>query len=642
MTGVRHQAEQAQPADARYGVWNGDLYRAETSASDGTVLLTALSAENAHEGFDVDHDGTPAKVVPSVEVPHTFDLHTRCLFDDEVFAVAGGSGEKLMLRWTGRDATRAAELGLVAESTHWMTAAAPQHIEALWQERHDALVPPDPTPEPQDAQALLRRIGRTLKALRPPGGSGIAAQFRQVGHYAELEVRAVVADLSLSLSSPPELSRHFSELRAAMYEPEKGSWFQGTFTLAQDNRFDFDYDSSAQPNWRSSPDAAGRPTSRAFAEELRRFPRDRDLVPPWLAARAGLPLGVSFRHARVVDVHTPGERPVVNRPPVPPQEVAGVLNYLFRAPVVLSGEGPQPDLFLPGAPPDVPALFHTDGTWIWPAAVPHYLRKHGVPPELGLLDAIRANGYRPPYVPQRLRETAEADLTGRPYPPQTAEDLHELDAVAEVEREATARPRLTASEVLTVLHKRIDESGIAPEAYRIGEVAEEAWCLRRVPEGWEVAWHAAGRSWDAERFSTVRAAAAHLLGVLTFHPNRTLAGPPAHEAPTDWPIAPMAGEPPMTLFRDRRMVTLAAGAELTRFGTESGNLVHAAEVRFAETSLLPDREHHRQSLRVVRPLRALAAVTLPWGGMPGGAPAFLLPRPVAHHLETGALARLAS
>jgi hypothetical protein len=62
-------------------------------------------------------------------------------------------------------------------------------------------------------------------------------------------------------------------------------------------------------------------------------------------------------------------------------------------------------------------------------------------------------------------------------------------------------------------------------------------------------------------------------------------------------------------------------------------------MRFFETSLASERERERRAYRVQRPLRALTGITTPWGGMPGGAVAYLLPRPVGQHLETGALAR---
>jgi len=84
---------------------------------------------------------------------------------------------------------------------------------------------------------------------------------------------------------------------------------------------------------------------------------------------------------------------------------------------------------------------------------------------------------------------------------------------------------------------------------------------------------------------------------------------------------------------------LAPGTTVVRFGPETGNLVHAEGSRFVETSLAFERERDKRLYRVQRSIRVLTGVTAPWSGMPGGAVAYLLPRPLAQHLETGSLSR---
>ena len=268
---------------------------------------------------------------------------------------------------------------------------------------------------------------------------------------------------------------------------------------------------------------------------------------------------MQFRQAKVVDAHAPGEKPVVNRPPVPQEMVRDILNYLYRAPVVHTKPGALPDIFVPG-PPNVPDAFHTDGTWIWPAAVPHYLRKYGVPPEAGLLEHIKANNFRVPYVDPQLRATAQADVLGAPRPPQTVDDAGELDPVSRVERGEEPERPLRASEVLRTLRARLAEHGVAASAYRIGEIADGAWCLHRTPQGWEVARYVEGRPVEPRYFQRVQPAAEALLGALLFFPGRARAGvdeeaeaqePPAHA--TDWPILPLRGEPPLPLYRGKRL-----------------------------------------------------------------------------------------
>lgn len=648
---MRFRVEVADRPDGLYAIWNGQVYRVQPSPADSTVLLVAPSADDVPEGFDTQWRDLPAKVVPEGDVASTFAVHTHCLFDDEIYRIAPQSADgELTLHWTGQDESTAAQLGLTDFTT---TTSDPESVMALWQERHDLVAAGATRPEPGSGEspALLRAIGRTMVAALPDGWQRVAAQFRQVGDYSELEVRAVAEDVVVALSSPPELGQLFTRLRSAMYEPGIGTWFQGTYTLDASSKFDFDFDFDAEPNWRLAPGARGRESARSYTTELEHHPREHQHVPPWLAARAGLPLDVEFRLAKVVDAHVEGEPPVVNRQPVAQEEARAVLGYLYRAPVALSKPGVLPDIFAPHTPPDVPDAFHTDGSWIWPASVPHYLRKYGLPPEPDLLSHIRAAGHRPPYVGERVRATAEADILGAPRPGRTTADLAEAGfdvegaAEAAVERGAEPRADLRASEVLAILRRRLAEQGIPEQAYRLGEHADGAWCLRRTGEGWQVARYADGEPVDPMHFPRVEPAARALLGSLLLYPGRAAAPadiearePVAHA--TDWPVLPVRGEPPLTFYRGKRMVVLPEGATVTRYGNESGNLVHPEGTPFPETSLAFEREHERRSYVLRRTLRVLAGIAVPWSGLPGGAVTYLLPRPIGHHLESGALDRL--
>ncbi|WP_167176491.1 TNT domain-containing protein [Saccharomonospora amisosensis] len=638
---MRYRVEVADRPDALYALWSGGIYRAQRSTADGTVLLVVEEGEQPPEGFDTESQGRPAKVVPASEAGATFAIHTYCHYDDEPYRVEPRSSDgELTLRWVGTDERVAAQLGLSGLST---TTDDPETLTALWQERHDFAEEGTPRSAPGsgDTQALLRAIGRTLQGFLPHGWQRVGAQFRQVGDYSELEVRAVAGDVIVSLSAPPRLGQLFTQLRSAMYEPDVGTWCQGTFTLDSESQFDFDFDTEAEPEWRLPPH--GRTTARSYDVELSYYPRKQ--VPSWLAARAGLPLDVPLRLAKVVDSQADGEPPVVNRQPVPRDEVPRILAYLYRAPVAVSRPGALPDIFRPGSS-SVPDAFHTDGSWIWPAAVPHYLRTYGVPPETDLLEHIRANNYRPSYVGALLRATAEADVLGNPRPPRTPEDLAEPEPVGLVERGLLPTRPLRASEVLRVLRTRLAEHGVPESAYRLGEAADGAWCLRRAPHGWEVARHEDGGPVEPRYFPRVHAAAEALLGALLLYPARAWHGAAAdaeaHEPPgnaTDWPILPLRGEPPLTYYRGKRMLTLPSDTVVRRFGNENGNLVHPEGTPFPETSLALERESDLRHYRLRRPLRVLAGVTRAWGPLPGGAVAYLLPRHIGHHLETGALER---
>ncbi|GAB2979457.1 TNT domain-containing protein [Amycolatopsis acidiphila] len=360
-------------------------------------------------------------------------------------------------------------------------------------------------------------------------------------------------------------------------------------------------------------------------------------------ATAGRPLAVTFRQARVVDVHRPGEVPVVDRPAVPEDEIPRVLRYLERQPAVLVGSGLGPDIFSGGAESDVPESYHTDGTWVWHASVPHYLRKYGTPPEPEFLEHIRAQEFQPPYVDKLLRRTAAADLLGRPRPRADLRDLGPTSGDVAAALETQPDPKLEDPALLVVLAQRLNEQGVWPEAYRIAARADQAWCLNATDRGWEVAWHENSAPVEPRYFDQAEAAAQFLLGALLLHPARMTAG---QETPletaaelADWPIQPTEDEPPLTLLRNKRVVRLRAGAVVLRFGGEGGNLVHHDEARFPTTSLPIERERQERKYRLCRPLTVILGIAIPWAKLPGGAVSYVLPKAIREHVADGSLER---
>ncbi|WNV90761.1 glycohydrolase toxin TNT-related protein [Umezawaea sp. Da 62-37] len=105
-----------------------------------------------------------------------------------------------------------------------------------------------------------------------------------------------------------------------------------------------------------------------------------------------------------------------------------------------------------------------------------------------------------------------------------------------------------------------------------------------------------------------------------------------------WPIKPMNGEPPLTLFRHKKMIELPAGFEVDRFGEPAGNLVYAAGTPFEERSLVPswiNRAYRVYRLR--RTVEVLTGVAVPWFEQPGGGTAYLFPNSVEDMVADGAL-----
>ncbi|WP_218018177.1 DUF6882 domain-containing protein [Nocardia shimofusensis] len=120
--------------------------------------------------------------------------------------------------------------------------------------------------------------------------------------------------------------------------------------------------------------------------------------------------GGELRLAAPFDGRDPQGRPIVHRPPVDPRILDRVLHYLQYAPVVLAARSRAADDFNP-AEQDVPMNFHTDGVFVWPGAVPHYLRKYGVPPEQPLLQHIIGRNFEIGEVDDATREAAVTRVT---------------------------------------------------------------------------------------------------------------------------------------------------------------------------------------------------------------------------------------
>lgn len=105
-----------------------------------------------------------------------------------------------------------------------------------------------------------------------------------------------------------------------------------------------------------------------------------------------------------------------------------------------------------------------------------------------------------------------------------------------------------------------------------------------------------------------------------------------------WPIQPLLGEPPLTLFRGKRTVVLSPGTQVDRYGDPVGNVTYEAGTPFPARSVVPGwvrRPYH--AYRIVAPVDALTGTAIPWFEQPGGGTAFVLSHSVADLLSAGAL-----
>ncbi|MFG2005804.1 TNT domain-containing protein [Spirillospora sp. NPDC048911] len=194
-----------------------------------------------------------------------------------------------------------------------------------------------------------------------------------------------------------------------------------------------------------------------------------------------------------------------------------------------------------------------------------------------------------------------------------------------------ARPSSPA-EVLRRLEQRLGELAVPPTAYRLQEAAEGAWCMVYEDNRWQVFALHNGERVQAADFDAADKAAAYLLGSLL------LAPPTEPRQQLTGAITPLAGEPPLSLFRDRQEIELPAGTTVDRYGAPTGNVTYALRTPFPERSLPQGWAHHPyHSYRLQRPCRVLTGIAVPWFDQPGGGTAYVFPRSIADLLADGTL-----
>ncbi|GLY49666.1 hypothetical protein [Lentzea sp. NBRC 102530] len=288
----------------------------------------------------------------------------------------------------------------------------------------------------QDQQQLVRQIGRAMLPAVPQGWQRIRAEYRAAGRHIEVDLAFAGPDGQLRPVRPPmDVVQMFGHLRGGMYHPERGTWLSATYEIEAPAAFTVDFNAEDEPRWRNAPPPIG------FRDELQTFPRPDRMIPDWWRQRVGLPplpepepqqqpqppqqefqvppaaaqQGASdeLRTARVYDGKNDDGRIVVNRQPVDPQLVDGLLNYLESAPVVLAARSYDTDEFSQTGEQDVPLNFRTDGTWIWAGAVPHYLRKYGLPPEPELVAHAVSRNFQVAEVNEQTQDKAVSIITGQ-------------------------------------------------------------------------------------------------------------------------------------------------------------------------------------------------------------------------------------
>ncbi|TDD68571.1 DUF4237 domain-containing protein [Actinomadura darangshiensis] len=468
----------------------------------------------------------------------------------------------------------------------------------------------------EQMELLSNQVALCVADQAPPLWEKVSGHYQAVGGHVEFPAMTCrLADGSTTAWTAPAAVRGLLDrLRAGTHAFQGSTWYRIDFEVAYvdgEVRCRASFTNDDEPEWDTEPSADD------VRRELERFPCDD--VPGWMTRRLGpppqsvtvvdTPQRTGLRRAKIFDHAGPdGGRPGVSRPSVPPGETGRVAGYLREAPTVMAARSNAPDRLDPSRGKSVPLTFHTDGTWVWSAAVAYYLTEHDVPPEADLVAHIRANGFRVPAVDDDIMDAANAAVTGR------------------------ATPEPAEPDWVKRLQHRLDQLRVDRAAYRINDVAEGVWCLMPRDSGWTVFQMRDGERRKEVAFDDAEEASVHLLGRLLLDPRHSV---------QDGLFEPLQGEPPLSLLRDRHVMELAAGTEVDRYGAPDGNVTYAARTPYSQRSLphdWQDRPYHLYRLQ--RPMETLTGTAVSWFGQPGGGTAHVFRRSIADLLADGGLIEL--
>ncbi|MEV7092066.1 TNT domain-containing protein [Amycolatopsis sp. NPDC051045] len=499
---------------------------------------------------------------------------------------------------------------------------------------------------PRDASQWREQsheVGNALADAAPPGWRRIDLVSRINVDVQDFVLTVLMDDGSqAAVTVPDRVAPAVRGMRDAFYQPDDGTWFSMRYLLDAPGRIQTLFNLDWDPRWSPAIDPAG------WVRDLDAYPRAPENIQPWLRARLA-------ESGRPVPEDVPVARPW---PPLDPEGQNWYWQQISNI-VAMSVPPDWSQVMLTyraiGEHVELPVMVRrvTDGgLYLWE------------PPEevAELLAALRAGMYREGrgtwfqvVAHVALNSSVEYTYTwddepawDRPRP--VAEFARELALfprdtelvpgwLAEVVGTAGAAtldgpedPEAAAKEALRAAEDAAAELEITPARYRIGEVADGAWCLVPEDDGWAVFQAQGGERLEAATFPTAVAAVRYFTGHLYL--NRAAFRdelPPDAKRPTaDWPIQPVGGDTGLQMYGGKRLVTLPPGTEMDRYGDPDGNTLYAARTEWphrSEPAEVRDWAYHVYRLR--RPVRAITGTVISWYDQPGGGTAYVLEGSVA-------------
>ena len=502
-------------------------------------------------------------------------------------------------------------------------------------------------------QELTYEVGYALVDAAPEGWRRIDLLSRVAAEVQDFTLTVLMADgRQIAVEIPEAATRAILGIRDAFYIEGEGTWFSMRYLLDAPSSIHSLYNMDWDPEWDPAIDVS------AWPRDLARYPRDRFHIPRWL-------------REKLVEAGA-------DVPPAPPEVV--VLE--FDAEDVDEVCGALTNRIVMAVPADwqqVLLTYRAVGDHVELAVMVRRVTDGGLylwepPAEVAELLAKLRNGMYREGRGTWLRVSATIDTSSHSEfayvwddepswdsPPSKAAFARELELfprrgknlpewfAERVGRAGVATlasptdPKTAETEALRAAEDAAAELELDPARYRIGEAADGAWCLVPERDGWAVFLAEGGERFEAAEFATAQQAARYFVGHL--HLNRTAfrgeLAPDAKRPTEAWPIQPLGGDPGLTLYRGKRIVTLPPGTEMDRYGEPEGNTLYAAGTEWTHRSQKAEarqRPYHVYRLR--RPVRAIVGSSVAWYDEAGGGTAYVLERSVADLLADGSAEEL--
>lgn len=475
-------------------------------------------------------------------------------------------------------------------------------------------------------------IGNAILDVAPAGWRRLDLSCLVLPDVEEFRLTAVLPDGGrVDIEVPEDVPDAARRMRAAYHEPDDGTWFAMRYMVNPPSSVRMAFNLDWDPELDVDP--------AVWARELAEFPRRPANIPAWL-------------RTRLAEAGQPAPGLPANPPPAPlwPEDLNWYWTRIgnlvaLNAPVDWAemsltyraiGDHTEPVL-------TVEPVSDVDRyVWTPPAEV------------VELLAGLRAGMYRPGRgtwfeATARIQLDARADSRyvwdGEPA---FAAGLPVADCARELikyPRDAERVPAWLAEAVdpakaLAAAEQAAVTLAVPSARYRIGTIADGAWCLTPDGDGWSVFQAVGDFRRDKATFATAIEAARYFVGHLYL--NHATFGdelPPDAKRPTkDWPIQPLGGDRSLSYYEGKRLVVLPPGTEMDHYGDPAGNTLYAARTEFPHRSEKNDGECRVYRLR--RSVRAIVGTVIAWHDQPGGGTAYVLERPVADLLAEDALERI--